>query len=137
MDQLRPLEVIHPDGVGEDECCMTFVLNGEDHTLGNSLRYMVMKNPDTAFCGYNIPHPSENKINFRIQTNGANAKEIFRKGLVNLQDVCQHILDTFEDTVEIFKVSGINQDNDEDDHSDESLAEEQLESDESMDDDSA
>ena len=26
--------------------------------------------PDVEFCGYSIPHPSENKINFRIQTRG-------------------------------------------------------------------
>lgn len=27
----------------EDETSMTFVIDKEDHTLGNSLRYMVMK----------------------------------------------------------------------------------------------
>ena len=27
----------------EDEACKTFVLNKEDHTLGNSLRYVIMK----------------------------------------------------------------------------------------------
>ena len=26
--------------------------------------------PDVNFCGYTIPHPSEHKINMRIQTNG-------------------------------------------------------------------
>lgn len=26
--------------------------------------------PDVVFCGYSVPHPSENKINLRIQTNG-------------------------------------------------------------------
>jgi len=26
--------------------------------------------PDVEFCGYSIPHPAENKINFRIQTRG-------------------------------------------------------------------
>jgi len=26
--------------------------------------------PDVEFCGYNQPHPSENKIQFRIQTKG-------------------------------------------------------------------
>lgn len=28
---------------GADEGCVTFVMHDEDHTLGNSLRYMVMK----------------------------------------------------------------------------------------------
>ncbi|XP_056145892.1 DNA-directed RNA polymerases I and III subunit RPAC2 isoform X1 [Lampris incognitus] len=62
------LEMVQADVA--DEGCVTFVLHDEDHTLGNSLRYMVMKNPDVEFCGYNITHPSESKINFRIQTQG-------------------------------------------------------------------
>ncbi|XP_073497485.1 uncharacterized protein [Phyllobates terribilis] len=31
-------------GNGTDESCVTFVLHEEDHTLGNALRYMIMKN---------------------------------------------------------------------------------------------
>uniref|UniRef100_A0A663M9X1 DNA-directed RNA polymerases I and III subunit RPAC2 n=1 Tax=Athene cunicularia TaxID=194338 RepID=A0A663M9X1_ATHCN len=82
---------------GTDGNCVTFVLHDEDHTLGNSLRYMVMKNPDVEFCGYCITHPSESKINFRIQTRGAlPAVEPFRKGLNDLMGVCQHVLNTFE-----------------------------------------
>ncbi|XP_030252789.1 DNA-directed RNA polymerases I and III subunit RPAC2 isoform X2 [Sparus aurata] len=62
------LEMIQADGA--DEGCVTFVLHDEDHTLGNSLRYMIMKTLDVEFCGYTITHPSESKINFRIQTRG-------------------------------------------------------------------
>ena len=32
-----------PEGSPEDETCLTFVLNEEDHTLGNALRYVIMK----------------------------------------------------------------------------------------------
>lgn len=28
---------------GADDGCVTFVLHDEDHTLGNALRYMIMK----------------------------------------------------------------------------------------------
>lgn len=61
----------------------------EDHTLGNALRYVIMKkyvqhfgsvklrastltlqSPDVEFCGYSIPHPSDPKMNIRIQTYG-------------------------------------------------------------------
>ena len=31
---------------------------------------LVCYSPDVEFCGYNQPHPSENKIQFRIQTKG-------------------------------------------------------------------
>ncbi|XP_075428822.1 DNA-directed RNA polymerases I and III subunit RPAC2-like isoform X2 [Ascaphus truei] len=82
---------------GTDETCVTFVLHEEDHTLGNALRYMIMKNPEVEFCGYSITHPSESKINFRIQTRGGSpAVEPFRRGLNELMDVCQHVLNTFE-----------------------------------------
>lgn len=86
-------------GIQEDETAVTFVINKEDHTLGNSLRYMIIKNPDTQFCGYSIPHPSEEKINFRIQTEGKPAKDIFKKGLKDLNAVCEHVLRTFESSI--------------------------------------
>ncbi|CAI5651512.1 DNA-directed RNA polymerases I and III subunit RPAC2 isoform X1 [Oreochromis niloticus] len=89
---------------GADEGCVTFVLHDEDHTLGNSLRYMIMKNADVEFCGYTITHPSESKINFRIQTRGGiPAAEPLRRGLNELSDVCQHVLNTFQARVNEFK----------------------------------
>ncbi|XP_053486614.1 DNA-directed RNA polymerases I and III subunit RPAC2 isoform X1 [Ictalurus furcatus] len=89
------LEMVQADGA--DEGCVTFVLHEEDHTLGNSLRYMITKNPEVEFCGYSITHPSESKINFRIQTRGGlPATEPLRKGLNELTDVCKHVLHTFE-----------------------------------------
>ncbi|XP_040179558.1 DNA-directed RNA polymerases I and III subunit RPAC2-like isoform X1 [Rana temporaria] len=92
------LEMIQANGM--DESCVTFVLHEEDHTLGNGLRYLIMKNPEVEFCGYSITHPSESKINFRIQTrNELPAVEPFRKGLTELLEVCQHVLDTFETTM--------------------------------------
>uniref|UniRef100_A0A8D3AJT7 DNA-directed RNA polymerases I and III subunit RPAC2 n=1 Tax=Scophthalmus maximus TaxID=52904 RepID=A0A8D3AJT7_SCOMX len=89
------LEMVQADGA--DEGCVTFVLHDEDHTLGNSLRYLIMKNGDVDFCGYTITHPSESKINFRIQTRGGvAATEPLRRGLNELSDVCQHVLNTFQ-----------------------------------------
>lgn len=90
-------------GKEEDETCQTFVMHDEDHTLGNSLRYMIMKNPDVQFCGYSIPHPSESKINIRIQTYGKPANEILRKGLKDLNIVCEHVLRTFETSVNEYR----------------------------------
>ncbi|XP_077683208.1 DNA-directed RNA polymerases I and III subunit RPAC2-like isoform X3 [Eretmochelys imbricata] len=78
-----------------DGNCVTFVLHDEDHTLGNSLRYMIMKN---------ITHPSESKINFRIQTRGGLlAIEPFRRGLTELVDVCQHVLSKFEASIKEYR----------------------------------
>ncbi|XP_072914415.1 DNA-directed RNA polymerases I and III subunit RPAC2 isoform X1 [Hemitrygon akajei] len=89
---------------GCDESSVTFILHDEDHTLGNSLRYMIMKNPEVEFCGYSITHPSESKINFRIQTRGGIPSiEPFRRGLNELMTVCQHVLNTFEDSIKEHK----------------------------------
>lgn len=32
--------------------------------------FLLSDSEDVEFCGYTITHPSENKINFRIQTKG-------------------------------------------------------------------
>ncbi|XP_077984988.1 DNA-directed RNA polymerases I and III subunit RPAC2-like [Glandiceps talaboti] len=97
----RRLEVVQTEV--EDQRCATFVMNGEDHTLGNSLRYMIMKNPEVQFCGYSIPHPTENKINFRIQTTGPPATDVLRRGLAELTSLAAHVLITFEKSVEEHK----------------------------------
>lgn len=102
--QKKRVEILPPDDKDDETCC-TFVLHDEDHTLGNSLRYMIMKNPDVDFCGYSVPHPSENKINLRIQTKGAPALEVLKKGLKDLSDVCSHVLVTFEAAVEEYKAN--------------------------------
>ena len=39
---------------GEDETCVTYVMHHEDHTIGNSLRYMIMKNPEVRLLRLEI-----------------------------------------------------------------------------------
>lgn len=73
--------------IGTDRTSQTFVLQDEDHTLGNALRYVLVKNPDVKFCGYSIPHPSENVMNIRVETFGKPAAEVFKKALVDLRDI--------------------------------------------------
>lgn len=88
---------------------LSFIIRDEDHTLGNSLRYTIMKNPAVDFCGYTIPHPSEAKINFRIQSKvnadgtAVPAIDIFRQGLVDLKQMCSIVLDKYEESVKTFK----------------------------------
>ncbi|KAI7790095.1 DNA-directed RNA polymerases I and III subunit RPAC2 [Triplophysa rosa] len=75
------------------------------HTVQNvSLYYVILNTQDVEFCGYSITHPSESKINFRIQTRGGlPAYEPLRSGLNNLTEVCKHILQTFETRMKAFK----------------------------------
>ncbi|KAG4438539.1 hypothetical protein IFR05_005963 [Cadophora sp. M221] len=93
---------------GSSDTAASFEFMKEDHTLGNSLRYIIMKkmnrwlihvavfSPDVEFCGYSIPHPSEALMNIRIQTyEGTTAVEALEKGLSDLMDLCDVVADKF------------------------------------------
>ncbi|RDW89472.1 hypothetical protein BP6252_01504 [Coleophoma cylindrospora] len=81
---------------GGTEQAASFQLKQEDHTLGNALRYIIMKNPDVEFCGYSIPHPSEALMNIRIQTYDGTAKDALSKGLDDLMDLCDVVAGKFQ-----------------------------------------
>ncbi|KAJ3505707.1 hypothetical protein NLJ89_g7275 [Agrocybe chaxingu] len=38
-----------------DLSAATYQIHDESHTIGNSLRWMLMKNPKVEFCGYSAP----------------------------------------------------------------------------------
>ncbi|KAL3427074.1 hypothetical protein PVAG01_00583 [Phlyctema vagabunda] len=80
---------------GGTEQAASFQMKKEDHTLGNALRYIIMKNPNVEFCGYSIPHPSEALMNIRIQTYEGTAKEALMKGLDDLMDLCDVVASKF------------------------------------------
>lgn len=81
---------------GATESAASFQFDGEDHTLGNALRYIIMKNPDVEFCGYSIPHPSEAKMNLRIQTyDNVSVYTVLEKGLEDLMAMCDVVEEKF------------------------------------------
>ncbi|KAF2031355.1 RBP11-like subunits of RNA polymerase [Setomelanomma holmii] len=81
---------------GATETAASFQIDGEDHTLGNALRYIIHKNPDVEFCGYSIPHPSEAKMNLRIQTyDGVSVYTVLEKGLEDLMAMCDVVEEKF------------------------------------------
>ncbi|POR34820.1 DNA-directed RNA polymerases I and III subunit RPAC2 [Tolypocladium paradoxum] len=80
---------------GSTDSAASFEFIDEGHTMGNALRYIIMKNPDVEFCAYAIPHPSEPKMNVRIQTYEGTAVDALKKGLVDLQEVCDVVADEF------------------------------------------
>lgn len=78
----------------------------EDHTIGNSIKHILsrmcvfqkkIKNrqkcefrDEVEFCGYNVPHPLEDKILFRVQTKeGVNALEVLVKAFESVEQVYQ------------------------------------------------
>lgn len=91
---------ILPQATSEDGTSASFQIVDEDHTMGNTLRYIIMKNPDVEFCGYSIPHPSENFLNIRIQTYGnITAVDALKKGLQDLMDLCDVVEDKFTERI--------------------------------------
>ena len=40
----------------------------EDHTLGNTVRMQLHRNPEVLFAAYQVPHPLANHVLIRIQT---------------------------------------------------------------------
>jgi len=46
----------------------TFVVEREDHTIGNLLRMQLLRDPKVLFAGYKVPHPLDYKILVKIQT---------------------------------------------------------------------
>ncbi|BAE61840.1 DNA-directed RNA polymerase [Aspergillus flavus] len=101
---------------GATETAASFQFEGEGHTLGNALRYAIMKKcvllfivsvvDIVEFCGYTIPHPSETKMNLRIQTyDTTNAVEALEKGLDSLMDLCDVVTDKFTASRDAFNAS--------------------------------
>ena len=81
---------------GGDVSAATFTLHNEDHTIGNTMRYMLNKMPETSFVGYSVPHPYEPKMNVRLQVkDGFKAKEILALGLKDLEDLTSKMEDEF------------------------------------------
>ena len=89
------LEFCKVTGTTSSLLCMTFIMKREDHTLGNSLRYIIINWKNVDFCGYSVPHPSLNQINIRIQSNNSTPVCILQDGLFFLRAVSEIILNKF------------------------------------------
>lgn len=81
--------------VGDDPTCVTFTFTDEDHTLGNALRYVLMKNKAVELCGYSIPHPSDNKMNLRLQTYKKPATQVLHEAIAQLKEMAETIKTKF------------------------------------------
>ena len=92
----RTLEV---ETGGGDRANATFTFHHEDHTIGNTLRYVLNKNPEVSFVGYSVPHPSEPKMNLRLQTVGPPADKVLHNALGTVYEIGEHVLSTFDTAV--------------------------------------
>jgi len=51
-----------------------------------------------------VPHPAEKMMNLRIQTTGEDAIDVLRRGLEDLEKICDITIDKFEEAYEKFKI---------------------------------
>ncbi|KAF4594994.1 DNA-directed RNA polymerase II subunit RPB11 [Ophiocordyceps camponoti-floridani] len=55
-----------------------FILNKEDHTLGNLLSEHIKKHPNVYMAGYKLAHPNVPQLFIRVQTDGSKTpREVF------------------------------------------------------------
>ena len=47
-----------------------FVIQREDHTIGDVIRHKLLQDQTVVFAAYRIPHPMEHVMHLRVQTNG-------------------------------------------------------------------
>ena len=86
-----------------------FVINKEDHTFGNAVKMMLLRNPKVRYVAYRKPHPLENKIEIKIQTNGEiTPLKAFREALKNLDNDIDDCIRQLNDEMNMsMKNSGI------------------------------
>ncbi|CDR94941.1 RNA polymerase small subunit protein, putative [Babesia bigemina] len=70
---------------------ITFSIENEDHTLGNTLRTLLVEREDVVFAGYSVPHPMQPEVNIRIQT----TVKVFGECLDELVEICDLLTDAF------------------------------------------
>eukprot|EP00746_Dinoflagellata_sp_MGD_P121651 gnl/MRDRNA2_/MRDRNA2_56760_c0_seq1.p1 gnl/MRDRNA2_/MRDRNA2_56760_c0~~gnl/MRDRNA2_/MRDRNA2_56760_c0_seq1.p1 ORF type:complete len:122 (+),score=22.25 gnl/MRDRNA2_/MRDRNA2_56760_c0_seq1:111-476(+) len=95
-----------PRSKGEGSQTVTFQFQGEDHTFGNVLRCMLMKDPDVEFGGYCVPHPSIDEMNVQVQTHpdsGVSSEDAIGTAVDNLDDICDHVIKAYRKAVKEFK----------------------------------
>ncbi|KAK6933166.1 DNA-directed RNA polymerase, RBP11-like dimerization domain [Dillenia turbinata] len=103
----KSLTLLMEHGIHADHSAATFSIENEDHTLANAVRFTLNQDPRISFTGYSIPHPSDARVNIRVQTTGDPARDVLKDACQNLMGMCQHVRDTFDKAVVDFKRSKV------------------------------
>ncbi|KAK6113835.1 RNA polymerase Rpb3/Rpb11 dimerization domain family protein [Brugia pahangi] len=103
LDSERKVEILDVDSFRSDPSNLTVILYEEDHTIGNSLKHVLCKMRDVEFCGYNVPHPLEDKILIRLQTKrGVSAASTLMKGFEELECIFASIRQKFDSSYALY-----------------------------------
>lgn len=84
----------------------TFAIGNEDHTLGNSIRHVLMNTSKVEFAGYSVPHPSEPVVHIRVQTSKSKneqdrerASDVLKEACETLVSQCDLVIDQLEEVL--------------------------------------
>ncbi|GMI63278.1 hypothetical protein ScalyP_jg8660 [Parmales sp. scaly parma] len=88
----------------------TFVLNKEDHTIGNLVRMQLLRDTTVRFAGYIMPHPLINKLDLKIQTKDytTTPKASLQYALDDLINETEHINEKLGEAINDWKVKQSN-----------------------------
>ena len=85
----------------------TIIIHDQDHTIGNVIRYQLLQNPNVRFAGYKKPHPLEEKIEIKVQTNGEiPPPDAVLESCDQLNLTIGNLISSFKEEIEKFKVTG-------------------------------
>ena len=74
----------------------TILVQSQDHTLGNVVRYQLLKDNRVRFAGYKKPHPLEERIEVRVQTNGdVKPEDAVREACTKLHEELDSLAENF------------------------------------------
>jgi DNA-directed RNA polymerase subunit L len=79
---------------------LEFVIEGEDHTLCNALRNILLEDDNVEFVSYKIEHPTHANPIFYIKTNGQKTPtEALIDASDKLSGRCNEVLDKFQEVM--------------------------------------
>ncbi|XP_050214807.1 uncharacterized protein LOC126683333 [Mercurialis annua] len=67
---------------------------------------MLICSPRVSLCGCSIRHPSDARVNIRVQTTGKSGREVLKDACQNLMFMCQQVRSTFMRDVIDFLLPG-------------------------------
>ncbi|GAB6028704.1 DNA-directed RNA polymerase II core subunit [Chamberlinius hualienensis] len=77
-----------------------FTINKEDHTIGNMIKYQLLKDPNVLFSGYKVTHPLEHRICIRVQTTSDyTPQEAFTNAITDLISELSLLEERFKEAV--------------------------------------
>lgn len=69
-------------------------------------RSQILENPNVTFCGYSIPHPSEDNFQMQIQTKpGINVFDALILGFEEIAKICDRTKKVFIEAVDNYKLN--------------------------------